>query len=217
MPEIITLEDGGLLDLSRYPLPDGIDDEVFNIQLMAKAMNTSTVTVNKWIDAGMPVEQRGGNGKSYELRFSHCYAWRLWRDAKDQAKASAKADSAAQKAMLFVGDEDEDAAEANMSAKEVREWSEAVIIRDKAALQRGEQVKRADVAELLENLLGTVRNTVMNTPDWLEQEFSLSPRQAEKAQSYFDGLLDEMRLQLERAGYRAAEVIDFEDRGSREE
>ena len=96
-----------------------------------------------------------------------------------------------------------------MSAKEIREWSEAVLIRDKAAQQRGDQVKRSDVVQMLDHLLGTVRNTVMNAPDWLEQEFSLSPRQAEKAQDYFDGLLDEMRLQLERRGYQAAQVVSI--------
>jgi hypothetical protein len=64
----------------------------------------------------------------------------------------------------------------------------------------------------MENLLGTVRRTITNMPDWLEQEFSLSPRQADKAQTYADGLLDELRLQLERQGYQTADVIDFGDR-----
>ncbi|AUQ99343.1 hypothetical protein [Phaeobacter inhibens] len=212
MTELITLDSGEVIDLSRYPLPDGIDDEVYNIQLMAKAMNTSTVTVNKWIDAGMPVENPGGNGRSYELRFSHCYAWRKWREGKDQAAVKAKASSAAQKAMLFVGEGDEAAADNTLSAKEVREWSEAVILRDKAALQRGDLVKRGDVQDIMEKLLGTVRRTITNMPDWLEQEFSLSPRQADKAQTYADGLLDELRLQLERQGYQTADVIDFGDR-----
>lgn len=212
MTGLITLESGEVIDLSRYPLPDGIEDEVYNIQLMAKAMNTSTVTVNKWIDAGMPVESRGGNGRSYELRFSHCYAWRKWREGKDDAAAKAKANSAAQKALLFVGEEEDGSAESTLSAKEVREWSEAVLIRDKAALQRGDLLKRSDVQQVMENLLGTVRRTITNMPDWLEQEFSLSPRQADKAQTYADGLLDELRLQLERQGYQTADVIDFGDR-----
>lgn len=217
MENLITLDDGEVLDLSRYPLPEGVEDEVFNIQLMAKAMNTSTVTINKWIDAGMPVEQRGGNGKSYELRFAHCYAWRHWRDGKEQAQARAKADSAAQKAMLFVGENDDSAPETKLTAKEIREWSEAMIIRDKAALGRGELVKRGDVQQTLEGILGTVRNTITNLPDWLEQEFSLSPRQADRAQTYADGLLDELRQQLERGGFQSAEVIDLGDRESRAE
>jgi phage terminase Nu1 subunit (DNA packaging protein) len=212
MTEMITLDSGEVIDLSHYPLPDGIEDEVYNIHLMAKAMNTSNVTVNKWIDAGMPVEHRGGNGRSYELRFSHCYAWRKWREGKDKAAATARANSAAQKAMLFVGEEDDGGSETNLTAKEVREWSEAVILRDKAALQRGDLIKRADVQEAMENLLGTVRRAITNMPDWLEQEFSLSPRQADQAQTYADGLLDDLRLQLERQGYRSADVIDFGDR-----
>jgi hypothetical protein len=133
----------------------------------------------------------------------------MWREQREISEAAAKANSASQKAMLFVGEGEENSPEATMSAKEIREWSEAVLIRDKAAQQRGDQVKRSDVVEMLDHLLGTVRNTVMNAPDWLEQEFSLSPRQAEKAQDYFDGLLDEMRLQLERRGYQAAQVVSI--------
>jgi phage terminase Nu1 subunit (DNA packaging protein) len=212
MSDVIHLESGELLELAKYPLPAGTRDETFNIHRMAQAMNTSTVTINKWIDAGMPVKNHGGNGKSYELRFSHCYAWRMWREQREISEAAAKANSASQKAMLFVGEGEENSAEATMSAKEIREWSEAVLIRDKAALQRGELIKRADVQEAMENLLGTVRRAITNMPDWLEQEFSLSPRQADQAQTYADGLLDDLRLQLERQGYRSADVIDFGDR-----
>jgi hypothetical protein len=136
----------------------------------------------------------------------------MWREQREISEAAAKANSASQKAMLFVGEGEENSAEATMSAKEIREWSEAVLIRDKAALQRGELIKRADVQEAMENLLGTVRRAITNMPDWLEQEFSLSPRQADQAQTYADGLLDDLRLQLERQGYRSADVIDFGDR-----
>jgi len=208
MADLIELENGEVIDLQQYPLPD----EVYNIQLMAKAMHTSTVTVNKWIDAGMPVEQRGGNGRSYELRFSHCYAWRLWREQREQKETAAKASNAAQKALLFMGEDTDAGSQAPLSAKEIRELSEAVLIRDKAALQRGELLLRSDVQELVSRLLSTFRGTVTNLPDWLEQEFSLSPRQVDRAQDYADALLDEVRLQLEQQGYQTSSVVDLGDR-----
>jgi hypothetical protein len=62
MSDVIHLESGELLELAKYPLPAGIADETFNFHRMAKAMNTSTVTINKWIDAGM--ESSPSSGKT---------------------------------------------------------------------------------------------------------------------------------------------------------
>jgi len=51
MAGLIKLENGEVIDLRQYPLPDGIQDELYNIPLMATAMNVSTFTVIKWITA----------------------------------------------------------------------------------------------------------------------------------------------------------------------
>ena len=214
MSDLITLESGEVLDLAAYPLPEGVEDEVFNLDLMAKAMATSTVTVSRWIDQGMPVQQRGGNGQSYELRFSHCFAWRKWKEASDTAARRALESKAEQKAMLFLN-EDTPTDGARLSPKEVREWSEAELIRNKAAQQRGELVRTHQVVEMLEHVLATARNAMLNAPDWLEQEFSLSPGQVDKAQRYFDGVLEEMRHQMVQRDLMSAELIPLSGAGDR--
>ncbi|PYG33113.1 DUF1441 family protein [Pelagimonas varians] len=206
MSDLITLDGGEVLDLSDYPLPEGEDDIVFNVELMAKAMDVSTVTIGKWIDQGMPVQKRGGNGQSYELRFGHCFAWRRWKEGRDHAARRTLEHRAEQKAMLFLGEE-ETPESARMSPKEIREWSEAELIRNKAAQQRGELVRTAHVQEMLDHLLVSLRNVITSAPDFLEQEFSLSPLQVVKAESYFDGMLIEMRKQISDGGFQPAAVV----------
>ena len=211
MSNVITLDSGEELDLAEYPLPEGVDEEVFNIELMAQAMNTSTNTISKWISSGMPVVQQGGNGRSYELSFHQCWAWRKWKDASDAAEAQTKQKNAAQKALLFRGEDglDEGSPTAGLSAKEVREWSEAELIRNKAAVARGELVRTSDVQLMLEGLLVSARNALVNAPDYLEQEFGLNARQVDKAEDYFDGVMDEMRRQIEDGGYNPGEVVSL--------
>ncbi|UWQ77617.1 terminase small subunit [Leisingera sp. S132] len=206
MSELLTLESGQVIDLSLYPLPEGIEDETFNREQLARAMAVSVVTITKWIDAGMPVLSMGGNGTSYEFLFSHCYAWRKWREAGEAQERKAKLDSAAQKAMLFINDAEEDDRPA-LSPKEVREWSEAELIRNKAAEQRGELVRRAQVESVLDHVLISFRNAMMNLPDWLEQEFGLSPLQVDKAQSFCDGILEDTRHNIREAGFSPADVV----------
>ncbi len=208
---VITLDSGEQLDLAAYPLPEGVDDEVFNIELMAQAMNTSTNTISKWISSGMPVVQQGGNGRSYELSFHQCYAWRNWKDAGEAAEVRQKQKNAAQKAMLFRGEDefDQGSVTAGLSAKEVREWSLAELDRNRAAMARGELVRTADVQRMLEGLLISARNALVNAPDYLEQEFGLNARQVDKAEDYFDGIIDEMRRQIEGGGYQPGEVVSL--------
>lgn len=206
--DVLTLDCGEKLDLSAYPLPDGYADEVFNLDLMAQAMNTSTVTISKWISQGMPVVQRGGNGRSYELSFWQCYAWRKWKDGKEQAATKAKEGRAAQMALLFLGEEQPED-KARLTPKQIKEFSEAELIRNKAAQARGELVRVSDVQPMIERLLVSVRNKLMNAPDYLEQEFGLNARQVEQAQVYFDGLLTDMRLKIQDGGFQAGEVVSL--------
>lgn len=205
MSQVIELDSGEELDLSLYPLPDGIEDETFNRDQLARAMAVSVVTITKWVDAGMPVASRGGNGQSYQFLFSHCYAWRMWREAGEAMERQAKLDSASQKAMLFINDAEEEDRPA-LSPKEVREWSEAELIRNKAAEQRGDLVRRAHVEGMLDQVMVSFRNAIMNLPDWLEQEFGLSPHQVDKAQTFCDGILDDARHTIRQGSFQTAEV-----------
>lgn len=207
----ITLENGEVLDLSAYPMPEGSEDEVLNRDQLARAMGTSVVTISKWVDEGMPVAQRGGNGQAYQFVYSHCRAWRLWRDGKDQQERREKDDRARQFSMEWLGD-DEGRADQMLTPKQVKEWSEAELIRNRAAEQRGELVRSAQMQDVLDRVLVSFRTAVMNLPDWLEQEFSLSPHQVDKAQRFCDGILSEARRQISDAGFAAGDVVSIERR-----
>lgn len=210
MTERLELETGEVLNLSDFPLPDGFEDETFNRDELAKAMDVSTVTITRWVDSGMPVAKRGGNGQSYEFQFSHCYAWRMWREDREASDRRAKNDRAAQLSMLFRGVEEEDDDPSHgLSPKAVREWSEAELIRNKAAQQRGELVRAAHVQDVLDTILVSFRNSLSSFPDWLEQEFSLSPHQVDKAQRFCDSMLAETRRQISEAGFQSRAVTDM--------
>lgn len=211
MSELITLDGGEVLDLSAYPLPEGVKDEILNLEDLAESMRTSTNTIRKWISQGMPVKQNGSNGQAYELQFSHCYAWRLWIDEKAAASRRALSARNSERAQLFLGIDDP-AQSAGMTPKEVREWSEAELIRNKAALQRGELVRAFQVQEVFDGLLVATRNVITSAPDYLEQEFSLTPAQVVKAEEYFDALLSELRKQIAAAGFVPAAVVSLQDR-----
>lgn len=212
---ILVLDSGDQVDLSLYPLPKdvlpenaSVDDLVFNMAEIAKALGTSTVTVGKWVDEGMPVHKRGGNGQSYEFRLDHCYAWRKWRNDRTEAAKKLRDNVAGQIAMEFLGGEDEVGdLGGRLSPKEMREYALAELERNKAAEQRGDLVRRSQVESILEDILVAYRHAMVSLPDWLEQEFSLSPHQVDKAQKFCDGILDETRNQISLAGFEGREVV----------
>lgn len=211
MSEVITLEGGEALDVSAYPLPAGITDETLNMNGIAKAMHVSTVTIGRWMDLGMPVLQSGGNGRAYEFQLSHVYAWRMWREEGESREQRRKDDIAEQMAMHFLGGEEQvpDVGR-NLSPRDMREYAEAEIKRNMAAEQRRELVRVHQVEAVLEDVLVAYRGAVSNLPDWLEQEFSLSPSQVEKAQRFCDAILEETRHRIARAGFRSGEVVSID-------
>ncbi|MBO6759328.1 MAG: hypothetical protein JJ902_23600, partial [Roseibium sp.] len=50
------------VEKSRYPLPEGAVDGVLNRQGLAKALETSVNTIDRWREDGMPVAREGTNG-----------------------------------------------------------------------------------------------------------------------------------------------------------
>lgn len=210
MSDLITLSTGEVLDVSAYPLPAGVVDEFMNLKTLARAMQRSGVTITQWVDQGMPVHEAGGNGRAYTFRLSHCHAWRMWREDR-QNEQQRKADSTAdQYALMFLGGEDQVPDVPALTPKQMREYAEAELKRNQAAEQRGDLMRRLHVETAMEDVLVAFRSGVASLPDWLEQEFSLSPAQVDKAQSYIDGLLTDVRQRLTRSGVQVADVVRFE-------
>lgn len=212
MGERITLADGTELDVGRWPLPEGVEDdpEVFmNRAQLAQAFVVSENTISKWVDRGMPVAKVGSNGTAYEFRFPHCWAWWNWRE-ETKARARSAADRMAQQAALAFRNLDEDEAERHgtLSAKELRELAEADYHRNRAAEQRGELVRADRVRAALQDVFVAVRTNLTTLPDFLELEFGLSNADVEKAQRRCDDLLVQIRQSIEETlGAQAAEAV----------
>lgn len=212
MIQLVTLSDGSVLDVSLYPLPDGLEDGVLSRVQIARAFNVSENTVTKWTSHGMPVESEGSNGTAYEFRYSHCYAWRMHRDASLRADKARGDQIAAQAAMQFRNlDTDQEEVEGTLTAKDLREWSEAEYHRNKAAQQRGDLVRSDRTRALLEGLLVNVRMAIDTLPDFMEREFGLTSRQVAQAQERCDEVLIEMQTTIARDHLGAGRVVPLGD------
>lgn len=181
-----------------HPLPEGITDEVLNRSQLAVAMQVSDNTISKYLSRGMPCLSQGGNGKDYEFQLSHCYAWRMAEDADLAAKKAKGDDVARQMALHFRNDDEEieDSAPV-LTAKEIKEESEADYARNKAAEARRDLVRRHRVDELFETVLIEFRTQITTLVDFAEMEFSLTPEQVEKIQTRCDSTLVQARVNLQ--------------------
>lgn len=204
---MLTLSDGSVLDVSAYPLPDDVSEDVMNRGQIAHALNVSEPTITSWINDGMPVRSKGGNGQAYEFQPSHCYAWRMHRLHGEQQARAAADGSAAKMRLLFQNlDDDQAVDEASWTPRQIKEAAEADYHRSRAGELRGELVRRDRVVRLIEGMLTTTRQTVMTLPDYAEQEFGLSARQSEQMQIRCEDLLVELRNELSRAALVAPEA-----------
>ena len=197
-----------MLDLARWPLPEGMEDGTVNRAQLAIAFAVSENTITKWMGQGMPVQSAGQNGVAYEFRLSHCYAWREHRD--DRLRASkAKGDQlAAQAAMLFRNLEaDQAEEESGLTAAEVRQWSEAEYHRNRVAEQRGALVRGDRLQLVLEDVMVSFCTALTTLPDWAEMEFGLTAAQVDKFQARCDDVLRNAKMSIERGLPQSAEIV----------
>lgn len=213
MPDLVTLADGEVLDVSAWPLPDGTEDGVLNRTQLARAFNVTENTITKWMGQGMPVLTEGQNGVAYEFRLSHCYAWRQQRDDKARA-AKARGDQiAAQAALAFRNlDDDQEEAEAGLTADEIRKWSLAEYDRNRLAEQRGDLIRADRTRAVMEEVLVMVATSLETLPDYLEMKFGLSTEQVAQVVERTDELRDEIKGKIDALLSRPASVIPISGR-----
>ncbi len=198
MDTLVTLTDGSVLDTALYPLPDGLSDGVMNRAQLAIAFNVSENSVTKWVGQGMPVLTAGQNGVSYEFQLSHCYAWRRTRDEQSRATKATRDAHAMQASLAFRNlDEEQEEEEGGLTAKQLREWSEAEYHRNRVAEQRGDLVRASRVQELLEDLCGITRTSLSTLPDHLERELGLNADEVQRVQKHCDALLLKIRERID--------------------
>lgn len=206
----ISLQDGTVLDVARYPLPDGLPDGVLNRTEMAIAMNVSENTITKWTSQGMPMIGAGSNGRSYEYQLSQCYAWRMHRSAQAESEQSQRNKLAQQAALAFrnLDDGEEDESQ-GLTAKGVREWSEAELRRMTVAERRGELMRTNRVRQAFEDIFVATQGTFSTFPDFMERELGLTAKEVATVQDYCDQQLIELRRSISEAVETGGHVADF--------
>lgn len=200
--------------LRQFPLPEAVPDETFTLTDMAKALDVTEPTLKRYISAGMPVVSHGSNGRGYELRFSECYAWKSWRDGEEAARKKARSEAIGQMRLLFRNDEDAEAEATTLTAKEIKEESDAEIARLKAAQLRGELVPVERVRDAIERAVVGFRNGMITLPDFAEIELGLSPEDVDKLQGWVDGVLHELEIRINAAVDPEGEVRAFKARNA---
>ncbi len=198
MSHLITLGDGEVLDVSAWPLPEGVEDGVLNRSQLARAFSVTDNTITKWVSQGMPLLSEGQNGVAYEFQLSQCWAWKNARDEKARA-AKLRGDQIAAQAMLGFRnlDADQEEEEGHLTADDIRKMSEAEYHRNRVAEQRGDLVRADRVRALFEESLVRIGTSLDTLPDFLEMKFGLTAEQVADVEQRTDQLRSKIRGALE--------------------
>jgi phage terminase Nu1 subunit (DNA packaging protein) len=194
-------------DVERFPLPDGVADAVLNKSQLARALNVSEPTIDRWIGDGLPVLTAGTNGRSYEFQLSECFAWRKAREAEREAENDA-AERAVQEMRLALVGGKAGTTEQALPPRERRELYAAEREWMAMAQARGELVRFDDVVDVLDGALAAVRAALEAMPDRLGRELSLTTPQVLVAVRLADDILDDLSKTL--GGFVAKEKAKSE-------
>lgn len=158
------LTESQVLDLvARYPLPEGVVDCVMTREELAEAVAVSLPTITEWIGKGMPVKEMGGQGRPYQLVLSHCWAWRqAWKAQEDLRSEQVKRTQAAMRLALVGGSAGD--SEMALDPKTRREILAVQIEQERFQRERNELLRRGDVSETFDTLLGIIRDTMESAP-----------------------------------------------------
>lgn len=181
--------------MARYPLPASVVDCVMTREELADAVAVSLPTITEWISKGMPVKERGGQGRAYELVLSHCWAWRqAWKANEDMRSEAVKR---AQQAMrlALVGGSTGDTLEA-LDPKVRRDILSVQMEQERFQRERNELLKRDDVAETFDQLFSMIRDTMESAPDRIERKEALSPKVTAALVEICDELLNETNRRI---------------------
>ncbi|MEO6709865.1 MAG: hypothetical protein ABIP42_09800 [Planctomycetota bacterium] len=196
MADILSDNDIAAL-VARYPLPAGVPDVILNREELAEALDTSLNTVTAWLNAGMPCQEVGRNGKPYELRLSHCFAWNEARKQNEEMRSSSARDAISAMRLALVGGKSGDSIEA-LDPKQRRDILTAQLAHEQLERERNRLLRREDVREAFENLLSLARDTLEISPDRIERKDpTLTPKAVNSLVEMCDELADELARKVE--------------------
>jgi phage terminase Nu1 subunit (DNA packaging protein) len=154
-----------MADATEFPLPPGVADAVLNRAQLARALNKSEPTIDRYIADKMPCLTEGTNGRAWEFQLSDCWTW-LKRRERDEAARTSQAEEAVQQMRLaLIGGNDVDDEVRSLSPRQRKEAYDAEHAFMMAALARGDLVRRADVVDAFEQVFKTLRDAFTVLPD----------------------------------------------------
>jgi phage terminase Nu1 subunit (DNA packaging protein) len=162
------------MDTGDNGLPAGVVDAVLNRGELARALNKSEPTIDRYIDDGMPCLVEGTNGRAWEFQLSACWTWLQDRDRAEQDKRSVAETAVQQMRLALIGGNDVADADRVLSPKQRQEAYDAERAFMLAALQRADLVRRGDVVEAWEEVFKIFREEMTAFPDRLEREVGLT-------------------------------------------
>jgi phage terminase Nu1 subunit (DNA packaging protein) len=193
------------MEVNESGLPANVADAVLNRGELARALNKSEPTIDRYIADGMPYLTEGTNGRSYEFQLSDCWRWLKDRERVDAEKRSAAEQAVQQMRLALVGAGDVGDEDRQLSPKQRQEAYDAERAFMLAAMQRGDLVRRADVVGAFEEVFKIVRDVLTALPDKIEREAGLTGKSIEVAIDVCDGSL----LEIERLVNQATGAEDL--------
>lgn len=183
------LDDQEAALVARYPLPPGVPDALVNKAQLETALGVSQTTISAWLRQGLPFEEAGTNGRSYQFRLSVAHAWVAGKRADDDAHRVAGDNAAAQLQMALLGGQAAGVHDGKLSLADQRKLIELELQRMMAARQRGDLVWRDDARGWFESAFAAIRDALDALPDRLARELGLEGRDLERVEAACDDVL----------------------------
>lgn len=183
----LTADEAALV--ARYPLPPGAADGVVNKAQLEVAIGVSQTTISAWLRKGLPFEEAGTNGRSYQFRLSIAYAWQAMQRAEEESLRAAGDAVAEQMQMALLGGETAQPAGGKMSLADQRKLIELELQRTAAARQRRDLIRKDDVVTAFEEVFAAIRDALDALPDRLARELGAEGRDLERIERACDEAL----------------------------
>jgi len=184
------------MDTSETGLPAGVVDAVLNRGELARALNKSEPTIDRYIVDGMPCLVEGTNGRAWEFQLSACWAWLKGRERAESEKRTIAESAVQQMRLALIGGNDLADSDRTLSPRERREAYDAEAAFMMAALQRLDLVRRGDVVEAWEEVFKIFREAMTAFPDRLEREVGLNGKALILAIELCDNVLAEAEKRI---------------------
>jgi phage terminase Nu1 subunit (DNA packaging protein) len=177
--------------MATHALPEGVDDAVLNRAQLARALNKSEPSIDRYRGDGMPYLTEGTNGRAWEFQLSACWSWLKDRERDDVEQRSQAEKAVQQMRLALIGGDDDADHDRALSPRQRQEAYDAERAWMLAALQRGDLVRRAEVVEAFEDVFKTLRDALTGLPDKLERELGMQGKALDLAIEICDTALGE--------------------------